>query len=825
MVLLCAAAYGVSRTPSELLLDGEAFEALMAHGEAFLHHIPGEASTYRMPYASVVLAWYHGHAPAWVRVCLPKALWAAPPVLAFQLGCMLSSPVAGAIGAVFAVCPLSLNETGMGEEMLYKLQVFLVAIVLAWRASLVNLRRSVLLGLSISLSLLCRSPLFLFPVLLSVYDLLACLRQAEVRRMIRSRLGLVLALLAASGVFLSPWVLMNWRLDHKIILLENGRSDCNVVSGALGIVPTIVGDYRRLAGIDDSVAALPWAVGYVLSHPIPYIKACWGRLAMAVGFHPLVCVMFLLTLALQRKSEPYRQLGLLVFYFIGVHCLPGLDKRYLEPVWIIMLVMSVSGAAAMIPRLDSEDWKGRLLWFFWPYWGCAFAAGLLVLFCVSAYPTQPGLPKQPQFSRALERNPDDAWLLRLYSRSILDDGDVPRSVIWGRKALALLPGQYSVLFTYVRALAAAGCATQVWMDRITRQLDPGLGNYRGKTGDGYLLETLWHLQKGRRSQAAASYALCRAQWRMQPPPMSRVETREEQRLAERLVQTSRVMADNLKAWLRDYPPSRRMTLLVQLAAMEPSARGKDVIFSLMATQAFDAAVRGDFRTMRAGLSRIPVADASSEVKRDVARVRAIKRDADRARMEAARARERSQPRARHDRLSAVVGADKDHLRALLDLYRRLGKSRMSAWLVARLMVVRRSREHEAELLLDSAEEVFQAGEPELTVEFINRAMGLDIEPENLGRVALLYQGLKDYPKALEILDRLVRLQPRCARWRSDRGVVRFLSGRKEDAAKDWIKAIDLDPRFKPAYQSLGALYSVSGRRQEALEIYHKVLKP
>ncbi|OGR49495.1 MAG: hypothetical protein A2X40_11235 [Elusimicrobia bacterium GWC2_65_9] len=177
-----------------------------------------------------------------------------------------------------------------------------------------------------------------------------------------------------------------------------------------------------------------------------------------------------------------------------------------------------------------------------------------------------------------------------------------------------------------------------------------------------------------------------------------------------------------------------------------------------------------------------------------------------------------------DRLSAIMGGDKDHVHALLDRYRRLGKSQMSAWLVARLTSGSSGHEHESELLLNSAEATLQDGELELTVELIKRTLSLDLEPEDLGRVALLYQGLKDYPKALGILDRLVRRQPRCARWRSDRGVVRFLSGRKNDAAEDWIKAIDLDPRFEQAYQSLGMFYAMSGRRQEALEVYNKALK-
>ena len=88
---------------------------------------------------------------------------------------------------------------------------------------------------------------------------------------------------------------------------------------------------------------------------------------------------------------------------------------------------------------------------------------------------------------------------------------------------------------------------------------------------------------------------------------------------------------------------------------------------------------------------------------------------------------------------------------------------------------------------------------------------------------LVYQGLKDYRPALDILDRLVREQPGQARWRGDRGIVFLLLGLREQAVQDWRQAIALDPRFLPPYLSLGSLYAASRQRPEALRLYEQAL--
>jgi tetratricopeptide (TPR) repeat protein len=127
------------------------------------------------------------------------------------------------------------------------------------------------------------------------------------------------------------------------------------------------------------------------------------------------------------------------------------------------------------------------------------------------------------------------------------------------------------------------------------------------------------------------------------------------------------------------------------------------------------------------------------------------------------------------------------------------------------------------LLLDLADAAMAERDPDLARHCVAQAQRLHPRPEELGRTAIIYQELKDFPAALAVLDGLVREEPRQARWRSDRGMVKMLLGLKEEAVGDWKQAIALDPRLLPAYLSLGSYYAASGDRQAALRLYAQAL--
>jgi tetratricopeptide (TPR) repeat protein len=539
-------------------------------GEAFLHGVPTDGVSYRMPLAGVALAWYNGHASGAARKTAAALLWAGPTALAFELGALLQGPAGGALAAVLAALPWSANETGMGEELVYKLLVGLVAVLLAWRAARPTRTRSAALGLAVGTSLLCRSPLFLFPPVLAAYELLRAPRGQ--RRRLLPGLGV---LLLASYILLVPWTLMNWRVHGRFIPLEDGRADSDVATAAIGLAPNLSGNYRWLAGIPEDSRVLPWAVRRVLRRPWPYLKGCLERLRFALALQPLLWAGLLVFLVLNRRREAFRQTALLCAYFAGVHCLLSIEKRYLEPLWVLLEAFCGAGAAGLIWRKQAP--QGRPGPAAWPYLAGAAAAGLAVTAFVMAFPGSPPPPAQVPVARALKRRPDDAWLLHLYSRDLLRRGRASAAVASSRRALELAPQGYQFLFNHVWALAASGRATEVWLGRVTTGLDADLPQYADKLSAGRLLETLWHLDAGRSREAGRAYRRALEAWQSQPPrfkplgpPRSRTEDELARRIDAQLQQLDTRLPDLLRSLSAAWPESKREALVWRL--MDGSGR-------------------------------------------------------------------------------------------------------------------------------------------------------------------------------------------------------------------------------------------------------------
>ena len=96
--------------------------------------------------------------------------------------------------------------------------------------------------------------------------------------------------------------------------------------------------------------------------------------------------------------------------------------------------------------------------------------------------------------------------------------------------------------------------------------------------------------------------------------------------------------------------------------------------------------------------------------------------------------------------------------------------------------------------------------------------------EETYRQAMVYQDLKEYGRALRVLNGLVSSYPVNAKLRSDRGIAYALSGRNAEAVKDLEAAIRIDPYFPAAYLSLGSI--LTGRREykKAWDLYETALR-
>jgi tetratricopeptide (TPR) repeat protein len=90
-------------------------------------------------------------------------------------------------------------------------------------------------------------------------------------------------------------------------------------------------------------------------------------------------------------------------------------------------------------------------------------------------------------------------------------------------------------------------------------------------------------------------------------------------------------------------------------------------------------------------------------------------------------------------------------------------------------------------------------------------------------VAAFYLQLGQGARALEHLERAVRLNPRSAMSRYNLGTALLVLGRGADAAARFAEAIDLQPDLAYAHNSLGFALRGQGRSMEAIEHYRRAL--
>lgn len=163
-----------------------------------------------------------------------------------------------------------------------------------------------------------------------------------------------------------------------------------------------------------------------------------------------------------------------------------------------------------------------------------------------------------------------------------------------------------------------------------------------------------------------------------------------------------------------------------------------------------------------------------------------------------------------------LSLEPESLRSLAQGYRALGESDGAAR-------VRRRMGDEDGVWLDLAESAASAGDRDSALARLARVREARLVEDEARRLVLLYQGLREYARALEVVRRRTLVHPDSAQWRSDSGVLHSLLGERDEAVADWTAAIALDPDLLGPYLCLGSLYASLNRREEALGLYEKAL--
>lgn len=422
-------------------------------GETFLHHrLVGAPMA--LPLLDVSAALMRTHIPG---VDEPLIVL----ILIEGIGLVLAATAFSASPLVFLA--LLYRRIGVFSyvQVAYSFLILLAAAVLAWRARKPTWKRSLALGLALGASLLFRSPLAFFPPLLALFDW-----RFSPRRPLGPAWRTALLAYVLPYLFLVPWMKANWSLHHRLVPFENGEANCNVVTGALGLVQTIEGPWPVLVP-DGAIGyastpgqVLAWAAGEVVRHPGRYAAAYGRRLLLVAGWAgPLLCLAALGGVWLGRRRPEIQALALLLVYFVAIHCFMSIERTYAMPVWPLAALLMGALADRFAPVLKLP--AGR------------FAYGLsrgAVGFCLAAVlglclyvellvaaPIDPAALDRAALEAQLARHPREAWLLFERGRRRFHAGDPDGAAADMERSLSLQPDlDISVTFSQASPLLGRG---------------------------------------------------------------------------------------------------------------------------------------------------------------------------------------------------------------------------------------------------------------------------------------------------------------------------------------------------------------------------------
>lgn len=339
--------------------------------------------------------------------------------LVFCAGCLLRGYWAG----VLALMTAGLFEAGRAvtydvEQSFYSFFLLLVMALLHLKRRENTLKNNLLAGLAVGASMLVRSPLFLFPPVLILCDWLYGERtRAFVRRS--------LVFMAASYVLLVPWNILNHSLTGRFTLFDAHSAKSNVITGALGSVYTMEGDARKLAGIGSDDSAFVFYVRKAAENPLFFILTVLRRLWHIFLFNPLLFGLLLLALLVNRDRDRRLIFGLPIF-FIAIHSLLSVDKRYFYP---MLYVLPPIIAASLLPRRLIKSpgscvfaEKTTVLFFLLSFCAVLSIEALMIVYPYRAAQNSAG---NEAFVRTLDRFPNDRALQEMKCRRMLDSCDYP----------------------------------------------------------------------------------------------------------------------------------------------------------------------------------------------------------------------------------------------------------------------------------------------------------------------------------------------------------------------------------------------------------------
>ncbi len=313
-------------------------------GGALLYGLPGDGLFGFMPLAEIIQGLIDSTIGWLPRIMVP--LMTAILVIAGATATERPArPIALVVlaAAIFWLPYTALVSTYDTEQFLYGSTILLFALALADEAGTAKSRWRI--GTAFALCICVRSPMLPFLPLLLLWRLTWSGGWRKPGIFLKEE---ALPMLGPAAAVLCLWSGVSLATTGRLSPPEGMRAASNVISGAMGFVGTIEGDYRDLAGISYTDNPYMWALEHILQNPLPYLRAIPLRALVAFNVAPVTSCMAIAGMVLFRSMPFYRAAGFITLYFLCVHCAMSVEGRYFSA----LLPLISATALATVFRLS-----------------------------------------------------------------------------------------------------------------------------------------------------------------------------------------------------------------------------------------------------------------------------------------------------------------------------------------------------------------------------------------------------------------------------------------------------------------------------------------
>lgn len=290
----------------------------------------------------------------------------------FFAGTAVAGPAAGLLAAAFSVWDyVQVHFIHLLQiESFYTFLLGWVCVFLARWGMRPDYKSTVLLGLSIGVSLSCRSALLLLPFLLAARFLVT--RGSGWYKKI-------FLLLFCAYAPLLPWVVRNYKHFGEFVPFERSVGYLVIYSASMGYDQGLFGititrmaeEQIRREGLalgnynEDVNIYKKLALINIKAHPVDYAAGCARRFGEMFGVLRFIFPRYLLVMAslglalgLLCWNGAVLWLGVFILYFLGMHSLMSICGRYFVPLAPVLCILAGAGIAIPLSRLRAANVSG-----------------------------------------------------------------------------------------------------------------------------------------------------------------------------------------------------------------------------------------------------------------------------------------------------------------------------------------------------------------------------------------------------------------------------------------------------------------------------------